>query len=325
MQKNNYFIWADVVRIVAIVLVVLIHTFVISDEDTLPAVSSLFIFVLAKVCVPLFIMLSGALLVSKQESEQIFFQKRLKRVVVPWVTWTILFFLLTGLKNINSPLAAVTQFKQIFVSQFTFLPLLFCLYLLIPTFRIIVRWGKSLQVWYIVGLWFIAVSVLPYLRNSLAFPLSVDNSLVTQTVQFSGYLLLGWLVSRITIRDKRVLLLMASLIIGITWWVTWLMKMYSYTSPWIIVNSVAVFMMLVNGLPKNMPATHQRVIRILSRTSFGVFLIHNAVKNVILPWLPTSTSISLLYNLSHWLVVVVVSFSLILLLYRVKWLRNYVT
>jgi len=183
----QYYIWADVIRLVAISLVAMVHSSSIDARPTLDSRASLFLFIVAKTGVPLFVMLSGALLLAKKESIEVFVHKRLKRILVPWILATLL-FVFVGRSMTGLSLIQIWNIFQItLTAQFTYIPMIFCLYLLIPIFRKFIQNSDLKMCIYITGLWFLGVSVLPHVRNTLAFPLSVDTGLVRQTIDFSGY------------------------------------------------------------------------------------------------------------------------------------------
>lgn len=337
MAKHDspYYFWADVIRISAILLVVLLHTFVLPAAPAGSNFFSVFLFVFAKTSVPLFVMLSGALLLPKRETWQEFFRKRVKRILMPWLTWTLVFFVLMGGVNFGSPIQSLLALKGAFSAYFTFLPLIVCLYLLVPQFRIMVtKDGKALAGYSIV-LWFLAVSVLPFVRNTMAFPLSVDNGLVTRTVQFSGYLLSGWLLANLAANRKQQLALAAALLLGSLGWAAWLVNrstgyefvFIEYRSPWIVVASMAVFWLAVNSekVWRSMFANNQDALQALSRASFGVFLIHDFIKQALMQFSVISADAGLANSLARWVIVSTLSFAIILLLTRIKWLRRWVS
>lgn len=93
---NQRKIHIEAMRIVAIILVVYNHTrlngfelFKVADNNIV-MFSSLFFAVLCKIAVPVFFMLSGAVLLGKEESIYDFFKKRVLRIVVVIVVFTFL-------------------------------------------------------------------------------------------------------------------------------------------------------------------------------------------------------------------------------------------
>ncbi len=75
MKKHGRIMWIDLVRIFAIFLVVLLHNSRLPSEITLLTLPSFIVLAVAKTSVPLFVMVSGALLLGKVESYRVFFKK----------------------------------------------------------------------------------------------------------------------------------------------------------------------------------------------------------------------------------------------------------
>lgn len=272
MTQKRLF-WADLIRTVAIIGVVAIHTLGVTQSST---VSAQTVFSLLKTAVPLFVMLSGALLLGKIESESVFFQKRLLRVGVPWLFWSVVF-------------AVVMQLSLLWVlrTQFSFLPVVIGLYVTIPLWRMVVQAGGARLVWYAVGLWLVSVGILPFLRDTAAFPLATDPGLVRQIVAYTGYLLLGSLLSERSIAEKikndtsfigmAATGLVTTLIVAAyllqTSPLSW--KWLEPSSPLIMGASVCVWLLLSHLAGKL--ERYPRVVWIftrLSQLSFGVFFLH---------------------------------------------------
>ena len=86
---NKRELWIDVTKIFAIFLVVVSHTFSIPPEGSVQYLGGVFLLAIIKTCVPLFVMASGYLLLGKHEERKLFYQKRLTRVAIPWVSWAL--------------------------------------------------------------------------------------------------------------------------------------------------------------------------------------------------------------------------------------------
>src|SRR5258708_2847011 len=151
---------------------------------------------IADTCVTLLVMVSGSLLLGKQESYSVFFRKRVSRVVIPWITWTILFTaLVVFFQGSVSFVSVIHTFQLIFIPFFWFIILICCLYAITPALRIFVQAAKTRDIMIVVLLWYTALSLLPYLKNTEAFPLYTGNDVVQLTVNFIGYFLLGYLLT----------------------------------------------------------------------------------------------------------------------------------
>lgn len=85
----------DVIRFVAILVVFSIHCMAgldaQRDSDTNIFISNL-LHAFQGIGVPLFVLLSGALLLSKQESPKVFMKKRMVRVMIPFLSWSVILF-----------------------------------------------------------------------------------------------------------------------------------------------------------------------------------------------------------------------------------------
>ena len=88
-------IYYDFIRTFAIFGVLACHCFVGLAENldifnTPTWFYSLFLYLLREVCVPLFVCLSGALLITKKDSLVDFIKKRFNRVIVPYIFWSLI-------------------------------------------------------------------------------------------------------------------------------------------------------------------------------------------------------------------------------------------
>lgn len=90
-RKSSY----DVIRFVAILIVFSIHSMggLDAQRDTSAniLVSNLF-HTFQDIGVPLFVLLSGALLLGRQEPPLVFLKKRMVRVLIPFLSWSVILF-----------------------------------------------------------------------------------------------------------------------------------------------------------------------------------------------------------------------------------------
>ena len=99
MKKDikNETVWLDNTRIIAIFAVVLLHTACeVTNRNGIESMQWLFGAMydgISRWCVPIFVMISGALLLdpSKNESAVIFYKKRMSRILVPILFWSAFF------------------------------------------------------------------------------------------------------------------------------------------------------------------------------------------------------------------------------------------
>lgn len=100
LKKDRIF-YLDEIRALAILLVLLAHTiqnFPV-NVDYLTSPTLLSYLTISRMGVPLFFMLSGALLIGKDYSLSEFFKKRFSRVLIPAVFWYIILFISVAAAN----------------------------------------------------------------------------------------------------------------------------------------------------------------------------------------------------------------------------------
>lgn len=279
------FFWADLIRILAIYLVLVTHLNSLPPKFSSSDVGVFVSAAIAAACVPLFIMLSGALLLGKKESYKSFFNKRLTKLVVPWLTWTIIYTAIEIYNNpTQEPMIILQSIRENLLS-FWFLPLVTGLYLLTPATRIFVKAAKIKDILFVIFLWFIIISFLPYARNTLAFPLNVDNSLLRQVVSFYGYFLLGYLFIVIKLNKLWYYAILISLALGVLFAVFNIFIKYdhAYLSPGVAAITLGIFGIiysLTNKINYNISTKLKYIITVMSQATLGVYFIHFLVMQV---------------------------------------------
>ena len=110
-QKNQHIVWLDVVRFIAMFTVVCCYC---TDPfnfypDTAPNIGEIKLWgaiygSVLRPCVPLFVMITGALLLPVRGDASTFYKKRIPRVFYPFLIWSVLYNLfpwITGLLGLN--------------------------------------------------------------------------------------------------------------------------------------------------------------------------------------------------------------------------------
>jgi len=279
-------VWADLLRILAIYLVIVVHSTQLQGQLNLKLISVFISFAIAKTCVPLFFMLSGALLLSKNEKPSSFYKKRLFRIFYPWFFWTIVFFIF--LKFSLNP-QTFSQYIDILKTSFRvfwFIPIIGILYLVTPTLRTFLHHASSMDLKLIISLWYLIIFLIPYFHNTLAFPLVVDNSILRQVINFSGYYLLGYSLIRLNYTKKQQpgLIIMA---IGILWSVIGAITTsisaksiqiyyFDYLSPSTVLLSIGIFITVYIYAPKlgkKLSKDQKSFLSLVSSTTLGIYFL----------------------------------------------------
>lgn len=111
IQNNRHIVWLDVVRFIAMFTVVCCHC---TDPfnfypGTSPDIGEIKLWgaiygAMLRPCVPLFVMITGALLLPVRGDASVFYKKRIPRVLYPFLIWSVLYNLfpwITGLLGLS--------------------------------------------------------------------------------------------------------------------------------------------------------------------------------------------------------------------------------
>lgn len=292
----------DLVRAIAIALVVLLHTAgVVANPGPAGGVAAFWagnIYdSLARPGVPLFVLLTGWLLLAPQrtgESLGSFLRRRIVRVALPLVTWSIAAWVWLAIRDHHA--VGWSRFWREFLAGPVFYHLwyvyiLLGLYLVIPLLRPLAREATPSLRWYALGLWFVGTAVLPLWAwwggPSVGIPVLVVSTYV-------GYLLAGvWLaatpISRRTAWELGLLIALA-----LVWTIVTTARLtgdehlnvilYGYDRPNILVMAVASFVLLTQSPPAAWVDRHPGVlalVRALAASSYGIYLLHPLLLDIL--------------------------------------------
>jgi surface polysaccharide O-acyltransferase-like enzyme len=295
-KTGNLAIPVDLIRTFAIVLVIVLHASTetvtvfnqMSPEGVTLWWTTNIYDSLARPAVPLFVMLSGALLLQPaklDESLGVFFKKRLNRIALPFVFWGIAYFAWRAFVN-GETLTANSIVQGVLTgpyNHFWFLYLLIGLYLLTPVLRVLVAYVKRRTFSFLMILWFLGTAIVPLLGLFSDYSLNANVFIITGWL---GYFLLGayFLKTRV-----RPIILYAMMTLGYDWTIigTYLIVgtigervsqfFYDAASFSMIGASVALFLLLSmvpsHTLEERFPRGN-RVLRIISQNTILIYLFH---------------------------------------------------
>lgn len=292
----------DLVRAVAIVLVVLLHTAAAVANPGPSAGAGAWwagnIYdSLARPGVPLFVMLTGwLLLTTDRRDEQVgqFLRRRLDRVALPLVFWSIVAWGWLAIRDHQA--ADWSHFWRELLNgpvyyHLWYVYVLLGLYLAIPLLRPLASETSRTLRWYALGLWFVGTSLWPLWEwwggPHIGIPVLVVSTYV-------GYLLAGsWLaglpVSSRTARELGLLILVCGVwtIVAtnrITGDEHLNLSLYGYDRPNVLVMAIAAFVLLTQPQPATWVARHPRIltlVRLLAVSSYGIYLVHPLLLDVL--------------------------------------------
>ena len=225
-KDNKRIIWLDFVKFIAISMMIAVHcTDNVTPTERSEAWYNLwgsFYGSFMRPAIPLFVMVTGALLLPVKENISTFYTNRLTRLVIPFIVWSVLYNLfpwITGLLGLSPTiindffawaepdqsfsgalhniLMIPFNFSMLAV-QMWYVYLLIGLYLYMPFFSAWVKQASVKEQKIFLTLWFISLFI-PYLREYLTKDLWGTCSwnefgLLYYFAGFNGYLLLGYYI-----------------------------------------------------------------------------------------------------------------------------------
>ncbi len=143
MASENRIIELDLLRVVAIFLVILQHSWSMLGLDSAADGMQYHFYRFAIIGVPLFVMISGSLLLRKEMPVKLFLKKRFTRILLPFVFWTTIVYVIScflgrydDVHNLKEALLCYVPyfFGNKINSVYWFMFMLIGLYLLTPLF-----------------------------------------------------------------------------------------------------------------------------------------------------------------------------------------------
>jgi surface polysaccharide O-acyltransferase-like enzyme len=293
MKPTENITYIHHLRAIATIAVILLH--IVADSlysyGTISLVdwhSANIIDSLIRFSVPTFIMISGVLLMGKQEFYFEYINKRVKRVFIPFTFWVLAYFsfdLLIAYKNqlFSAEFGIIEFIKFHFLSgssfHFWYIYMILIIYALLPLVskRIVNLNQQKLLV--IIVIWLIYISFLGYTTMFQEYNLVY---LTLKFIGYFGYILLGYYLFKFPLFNSKktgkivgiFLYLIASFVtIYLTYYYTNLSNrfqddFYEYFTLNIAVQTIGVFLIFQNFEFKNTFLTK------ISSLSYGIYLVH---------------------------------------------------
>ena len=294
-MKNEKTYWIDYLRVFATLSVIVLHVAggvanqygSISNVDWW--IGNVYIGSV-RFCVPIFLMISGALILSKTyESIGEFLKKRFLRILFPFLFWSMIYIARDIFLQIfggeNMSIAEILNFTAIQLRDgadyhLWYIYVLIGLYLFFPIIGKWINKSNKLEIKYFIGIWLLVIIVqLPFMKGT--FP-------NINLIYFSGYIgfpVLGYYLYKNTFANsgKEKLVSFFLILVGIlitifgTFYITkregfFYHGFYEYLTPNVILVSVGVFLLFKN-LGKFNPRLTS-IILFFSKYSYGIFLVH---------------------------------------------------
>lgn len=292
-MKKDSIEWIDTLRVLATIAVIILHVAAPivyqfgSISDTVWWIGNIFDSSV-RFCVPIFLMISGVLLLSKDYSSiRSYLKKRVLRIFYPFLFWSfiyilkdIIFYTYLGTFNFNK---FQEEIKIAIISgasfHFWYIYLIMGLYLIFPLIGKWIKNSTKKEIEYFLFLWIVSLFI--------TFPFITTFIPKINIIYFSGFIgfpILGYYLNNFVINIKRKKIVYFSLIVigifitGIGTFIISSYKnefidwFYDYLTPNVTLVSIGVFLYFKELEFKN--GRVKSIIKFFSKYSYGIYLVH---------------------------------------------------
>jgi len=298
-DKSHRAVHFDLIRVLATYCVVQLHVATPwlwreTDYNGSVFVTSLFFDAFGRIGVPLFLMISGALLLNHEEPYKAFFKKRFSRVFIPLIFWTIIYEIKIGIEFhqmhpgttfADAWNALKDPFKGPVYEHLWFLYMITGMYLVTPFLRKVMKYINRFDQVYLLLLWFFFNCVLPLIYRYSSFRLGIWMPVLTP---YLAYYLMGYFLMKSDFGRKNIPLVWVVFVLSYfsSVFFTWLYtnQQNSIQTFFLSHHSVTIFMqctcafILLNHYGIRLSDTHSEkkyhLFKFLGRMTFGIYLVH---------------------------------------------------
>lgn len=330
--------YLDSLRILAICLVIMLHCInpYIINPGYYGSKSWIIFLILTEFVragVPIFLMVSGVLLLTnaKVDNLALFYNQRLKRVLIPLLSWNIIYFLWNvyfyqaefKFSSFFHPLLA-----QGHSYHFWFVYTLIGIYLFTPFLRMIILQTTRKNLWILFVIITSTGTISTFINQVTPLYIFLFDPILEN---YLGYFLLGYLLGSGKMDKKLQYFLYFMGVLGV---LIGVIGNYMASSPeninlifnmgysinhYMVATALFVFARCHFG---DFKESKQKLITTLGNLTFGVFFVHVIIMNILEQFLPVQGS-PIMMVLSTFVVTTISSFAISFLLSNVKLLRRY--
>lgn len=291
MKKEIPYI--HIVRVLACMMVVCLHSLPAFQTTGIDYYFRTGVVMFTRPCVPLFLMISGVLLLPYTGTDvSVFYKKRILRVLCPLLFWGVVYSVLPYLIGVESVASLFSNLLYLLIDYpheiggiLWYLYVLIGLYLVIPFINPAVFTNSKHQVIYII-LWFAASFVgliRCYHSQVLGMTPFCDSYLLFYFSGYLGYLFLGKYlhISKNGVGGgKNIILIIIYLFSIVVIYSLNDVENYKYMGYFLsfpaIIMSTVLFV-LVKNFPVRTDVFYYKVLKNISTLSFGIYLSHMVI------------------------------------------------
>lgn len=285
MKKREYAF--DLLRIISMFMVIVIHVSnvysrhfaVIASDDYL---ASLIYNTICRVSVPIFFMISGALLLDRNFDKQKY-RKRITHIITLIIVWDIIYlvweYFFSGITRDHLYRLLWEPYRK----HLWFLYTIVVLYILQPIMKWILAKSPKIVKIILLMIWF-SISFCSVINPRLVSRLSI--------IIYIGYFIIGkylydWIKTKSFKKYTIVEVIIMIICFGMSIYLNYKTSIsknafynlyFAYKTPFIVFSSLALFTLVITHYQKEKV---EKEIEILSDVSLGVYLIHGIFLDII--------------------------------------------
>ena len=298
-KRENNIEWLDSLRALAIIGVLMIH--ISSPVVKMSFGGNMLYWWIGNIvnstirfAVPVFLMISGATMLNREYKLGEFYKKRVTRVLVPLLFWMVVYWIFRWF-TLSSSIqphdfgSIISWGVDLFLTEgiskhFWYVYMILFIYLAVPFLGMFVRKLSSWSLLFLLAAWVLLCGVSSNFSLNM-YGWSGDYlSKFFGYFLYSGYLVLGYYISKYTIVSRNIRLTALLVFIGTIAVSTFFAfyesskagrldtTVYSYLNLNTIVQSAAIFLSLKNTSIRN--SIVLRMQKTVSDYSFGIYLVH---------------------------------------------------
>lgn len=295
-MKKNYI---SILNVLACIGVVILHTFETGYTSDANFVFEVLIRAIAYCAVPVVFMITGATLIDYREryDTKTFFKKRLLKVIIPLIIWSIIYFIINFFKgkfSIND-LSFKFVFEYFFLVKtnpiFWFFVVIIGIYLAIPVISLIPQETRRKAFLYIIIITFVFNQFLPDLLYHLNLNYNYDLKFPLTYSGWISFIFIGYYIDKYEIVKKhRVIIYVLGIIGFLTMVVPTIFISYHknescswfdeyYDAPCVL-YSASVFLFFKSKINNNQIVTKiMPFFNFVAPTTLGIYVLHIAIRD----------------------------------------------
>lgn len=283
----------DQMRVISCIMVIAIHVCNIYNR-AFPNISQIdysiaaIINAFSRISVPIFFMVSGALMAGREPNITKSLKRFLKYFVIT-IFWCAFYFI-WGITYLNKDFNYHNILTTPSSKHLWFLYALLSIYLALPLIQTLIRNLSDKLLYYMLILFGVSVFggyILDFIGISVKYPIAIISE-----NQYLLFFVLGYVLytkkDKITIKTKNIAFIFAVCGIAVavvTCAISFTQNahkdvFFQYRNPMLVLASMSAFIIMLR-IPKNIPQVWEKFVCHVSDNSFGIYVFHAVFLNVI--------------------------------------------